>query len=386
MKKQGTRKYKPTAADKQIVELAQIAVIPGAPYDPRGLLNLYISARNTHDAKRLVNYGIDVNECIYGVSFLQSAAITGNLELTKFMIEHGGDPNQVGEEGTALHCAARHGHEHIYEYLKPLTKSEHYYLAERYLTDASRSPEEKHAISRLVHTARFCQFSAGKKLLDRDIDVNASTLPHGHSTLHEACKGGDKKIVEILLKAGADQNAKTYDGVTPLAMVTNDDVCKILLKAGAKVDIPDDRGLTPLMNAIDSAVFDRLVKAGSNMRAIDKKGYGAILNIAFSAQIRKAVSFPKRLKIDATFDKGLATIFRKLIKAGVSVNQQFSKSGLTALMIASELDLNETVKVLLKSGADPSVKDSNGKSAEDYAKQKSPIRRLLRGAKDKLNG
>ncbi|MGH9731018.1 MAG: ankyrin repeat domain-containing protein, partial [Candidatus Acidiferrales bacterium] len=40
----------------------------------------------------------------------------------------------------------------------------------------------------------------------------------GHSPLHEAAAGGKLEIARLLLDHGADPNARTDDGQTPLSM------------------------------------------------------------------------------------------------------------------------------------------------------------------------
>ena len=102
----------------------------------------------------------------------------------------------------------------------------------------------------------------------------------GTTELHSAVVSGGVDEVEILLKAGADVNAKDTDDWTPLhfaaAFNPSPAVFEILLKAGADVNAKDTTDWTPLHLAAEknpsSAVLEILLKAGADPRAIDNEG------------------------------------------------------------------------------------------------------------------
>lgn len=63
------------------------------------------------------------------------------------------------------------------------------------------------------------------------------------------CLIGNAKIIEILLKYGADVNSKSDSGDTPLHIAAQDGhtkIVEILLKSGADVNSLDSRDQTPL--------------------------------------------------------------------------------------------------------------------------------------------
>jgi ankyrin repeat protein len=85
--------------------------------------------------------------------------------------------------------------------------------------------------------------------------------------------------VEVLLKAGADVNAKGTDGSTPLheaAANNTSPVLEALLKGGAKVNAKNALGMTPLHLAAwfnpSLAVLEVLLNARADPRAIDNSG------------------------------------------------------------------------------------------------------------------
>lgn len=107
--------------------------------------------------------------------------------------------------------------------------------------------------------------------------------------LAAAAAARHSKIVRRLLEAGADPNAKTFQGATPLMLATiaNDVVSvKALLLKGADVNARAYKGQTALMLASWSdkgkiglsrlEVVGILVDAGANVNALDEYGRSAL--------------------------------------------------------------------------------------------------------------
>ena len=100
----------------------------------------------------------------------------------------------------------------------------------------------------LVATAFMCNPKLAGELLKRGVSVNAVSAT-GVTALMEApsqrCKDG--AMVQLLLEAGANPNAKGKNGFNPLlaAAITGDAIgAEMLLKAGADPKAKDDRGHT----------------------------------------------------------------------------------------------------------------------------------------------
>ena len=73
-------------------------------------------------------------------------------------------------------------------------------------------------------------------LLARGADVNAKSAD-GLTPLHYAAGAGNTVVVGILLKAGADPNARSIDGTTPLmraAGAGREDTVKRLVAGGSR--------------------------------------------------------------------------------------------------------------------------------------------------------
>ena len=81
-----------------------------------------------------------------------------------------------------------------------------------------------------------------RMLIKEGADVNAKNY-NDETPLYWACGGGAVEIVKALLEAGADLYAKTEDGYTPLYRATNHgglEIVKLLLKEGVNVHIESD--------------------------------------------------------------------------------------------------------------------------------------------------
>lgn len=84
-----------------------------------------------------------------------------------------------------------------------------------------------------------------KKLLAKGASVNNP----GHWTpLHYAAASSNNEIIPLLLRGGADLNARTLRGITPLYMAARDgnaETVKLLLNAGARKDFCNNDALAP---------------------------------------------------------------------------------------------------------------------------------------------
>lgn len=84
-----------------------------------------------------------------------------------------------------------------------------------------------------------------KKLIAHGANVNN---PKNWSPLHYAASAGNTEMAELLLKKGADVNARTLRGITPLYMAAREghtETVKLLLKAKARKDFCTNDELAP---------------------------------------------------------------------------------------------------------------------------------------------
>jgi ankyrin repeat protein len=199
-------------------------------------LNGAITFGKLDEAKRLVKAGVDVNKKFdigenRGFTPLILAAFFGEAEIAKVLIDAGADINEKTSAGlTILHCVAM-------------------------------SPAGNKAVAEL--------------LIAKGLDVNAkyttkrSTESQGGTPLHAAVAKDNIEVAEVLIKNGAELNAKlSNDHHTPLHLVArygHKAAAGLLIAKGADVNAKGTRGETPLDLAISKGhkeLVDLLRKHG----------------------------------------------------------------------------------------------------------------------------
>ncbi|MBX2842757.1 MAG: ankyrin repeat domain-containing protein [Flammeovirgaceae bacterium] len=115
----------------------------------------------------------------------------------------------------------------------------------------------------------FGYFGLAKFLLDKGANPNlASNNQFKVAPIHSACAISNYKIVELLIKNGANVNAKQIQGVTPLHSAAHNgetEIVKLLLENGAEVNAKMETGQTAMAMAIDKnfgAITDLLRENG----------------------------------------------------------------------------------------------------------------------------
>jgi ankyrin repeat protein len=162
----------------------------------------------------------------------------------------------------------------------------------------------------------------------RDKNTNSTALEH-------AVRNGNREMIQLLLWAKADVNARDHSGQTVLMMLDEDvttDVVWDLLNAGAKVNLRDTEGdtaLSEIATVNNTEVMKTLLDAGAKVNTVNNDGQSALMKAA---------------------EEGLVNNIRVLIQAGADINQQ-DKSGKTALMYAKEGEHRAAFRLLLSLGA-----------------------------------
>ena len=132
-----------------------------------------------------------------------------------------------------------------------------------------------------------CGFDALLEYAERELVADPALAAihnrYGRTLLHDASAQGNLRIVELLLRLGADPNVKTPGGHTPLYCVANEccvhgsgNVVRALVRAGALVDAPSKaKQCTPLHVAArrgNTEVAEALVDCGADINARDTIG------------------------------------------------------------------------------------------------------------------
>jgi ankyrin repeat protein len=211
-------------------------------------------------------------------------------------------------------------------------------------------------------------------LISKGADVNAGSKQGRTPLIVAASHDGASEVVKFLIEKGAHISAKDGAGSTPLVAATeaNDTASvKLLLQKGADVNVAGNfyeggiPGQTPLMNAAAHGNIDvikLLLAKGADVNAIGAPEGIHVKNGAI------AYGTFTPLLLAATYAPPEAV--RLLLDAGAKVNVQDSR-GMTPLMLAISSDRPDprVVRLLLHQGADPRIQSKIGETSLDWAKK-----------------
>lgn len=196
----------------------------------------------------------------------------------------------------------------------------------------------------------------------------------GRSPLYQAALLGDAlPVIRYLLQNGADPNAATLIGLTPLngaALRGDVDAVRVLIEAGALVDAKSGAGTTALMGAATNgspAVVELLLAKGADTNARSKIGETPLGNAAGA---------------------GNAETVKILLEHGATVNSRNDR-GYSPLMLAAGSDaMNaDIIRLLLANGADRSLAADYDETALMLASKRgnTVVTRLLGGSTAGIN-
>ena len=116
--------------------------------------------------------------------------------------------------------------------------------------------------------------------IDQGADMKALG-DNGVTALHIAAQyNPNLEVIKVLVKAGADLNAKDVNGCTPLLLVLENvtwqpEMVRALAEAGADVNAKDNNGYTPLILALGKkyppVVVMAILKAGADAKGMSKE-------------------------------------------------------------------------------------------------------------------
>ena len=208
-------------------------------------------------------------------------------------------------------------------------------------------------------------FAAGMNVNLADSNINLSDIIMLFSedrSLLLADSNNNRAVIEALLNGGAEPNAQTQSGWTPLhvtaGMNKNPAVIEALLNAGADLSARDANGQTPLHHAAgmnkNPAVIEALLNGGAEPNAQTQSG---------ATPLHHAAGMNKN-----------PVVIEALLNAGADPNAQ-TQSGWTPLHHVARMNENPAmIEALLNAGADPKVRDKDDKTPWDYAKDKESLK------------
>ena len=180
---------------------------------------------------------------------------------------------------------------------------------------------------------RFAEFLLKEYQVSTNCHSERGWLPLHHacyeSTEHPVADSQRLRLVKLLLKYGADINAKTKEHITPLMLVSS------------------------------PAIFDFLLQKGADLYAVTRTLHKNVL--IKQAENRNALPIIRTLVEDHGFD----------------LNSK-DGNGATALLYAVKAGNPEVVKYLIENGADVQVIDKDGRNALFWGRSPEIVRYLIR--------
>ncbi len=248
---------------------------------------------------------------------LHSAARYGALSAARFLLGRGADPNAKDENGdTPLHLASTFRHPDIID------------LLIQHKADAN-TPNARGQTPLILASLYGNARSLASLVASGKVDINARDAD-GNSPLHIAALYRNHENLAALLKANPEIDAVSAGGDTPLHVAVrrpdNDRAVELLLEHGADLHRPDLTGKNALLASVGSnqkEYIGMLVSKGADINSGDGDG-----NTALHYALNDVLTDKRYLPLS----KGI-------------------------------------VEVLMKEGADPHIKNKEGKSPMDLARE-----------------
>lgn len=310
--------------------------------------------------RRLISAKANIELCDkQNTSPLFFASWEGHREIVQLLIEAGANPNrEAGKDfGTPLYVASQQGHLDVVkcllahgarvDYVSDSSSETALYAASAYghvdviqcLIEAGANPDKRlsSGSTPLQVATQENHIDAVKYLISiHKESIDLSVLSNGQTLLMLASSHGHTEIVQYLIDTHVEINLTSKQHLTALCYAASNghlNTVEALLAAGALVDESDNTGLTALFVAVlgkKIEVVERLINAHADV------------NISLSEELIEEEGHPVFLYRQAT-----------------------------PLMAAAFFDHLPIFKVLYENGGDMTKRDSNGKTALDYAISKN---------------
>jgi ankyrin repeat protein len=335
---------------------------------------LHLAAKGGHHeiALLLVQNGFDVKDPRVEEEStpLHCAVNEGYPKVFDVLVRAGANLAVRAENGaTLLHLAAKRGHESIVSRLLGMT------------TDADQITKLEETGSQDV--IGDCQSETFKSHFKNATEVRDNT---GKTPLHYAIDEGSRGTAVLLLKGGADVIATDNDGLTPLHIISewkklpyrprrrdgerrrvlsvrerklrSKKVVNFLLENGADINAITLNGSTPLHLAIASRKFNTvgiLLQHGANVNIVDNHGLTPLHYFA---------SHPD--------DLSERSIVHTLLNYGAKIDAR-DNNGRTALFLAAKKHNPDLCSILIRNGADSRAMSDVTEALDTFPKTKSLI-------------
>lgn len=281
------------------------------------------------------------------------AGETPDIDTVQTLLKFGANPNATNHYGgTPYSVAVDQGHTNV--------------IALLLKHGAQETPVTRSAPLRIA--ARNNLLAEADELLRKSPEMVHGRDDLRLTPLHFASSQG-LLLVQLLVRHGADVNARDFADNTPLhaaAQAGKADIVKFLLERKADPNVPNRQRVTPLLHAASSGSFlatEALLQSGADVKAADNMGENALHRAASGGHL---------------------DLIKLLLERGLDVNGRDHQRQ-TPLYQAAQQGRTEAVKFLLSRQANPAFTDVFGETALVIAEKRKheDVARLLRAAMGK---
>ena len=253
------------------------------------------------------------------------------------------------------------------------------------LSQANATPLHYAAIYNLHEIATFL-------IVEHSQDINARGFDQKETPLHAASRRGHVETVRVLLRQGADTEARDNDGESPLFRAVqwgHVELAQVLLEHGADANAQDKTGRTPLHRTSffrKPAVAQVLLSHGADVSAQDEFNETPLHHVEDEEVARlllehgadaNALDVKNQTPLHHVSENGRAGAARVLLEHGVDANAR-NVNNETPLHLASSPNsyrmpkgIPDVGRLLLQYGADIHARDDEGRTPFMRATAKS---------------
>ncbi len=311
-----------------------------------------------------------------GGEMFVKALRAGSVDTIKTLLESGFDPNFPIHGHTPLSLAMLYGRIQVVELL----------LSEHANPNALTTSGEAGPFGEtpLQYAVQADDLRLAALLIRSGAEVNAKA-PTGTTAIQSAVRAGHLDAIQLLAEHGADVNVRDAEGASPLDNTVWFgflDTVAILLVHGARLDEPETKtGATPINEAAfkgDARIVRYLLRFHPDLGIPDKRNFTPLDNairmkqqdcaqllLAAEPKERETAAFWGRT-MEAAVERQETAVVEAVLARGGPANGLLP-SGATALNLAAAAGATPIVSLLLSNGADPNESDRNGVSPLEAA-------------------
>ncbi|XP_064633529.1 serine/threonine-protein phosphatase 6 regulatory ankyrin repeat subunit B-like [Lineus longissimus] len=308
----------------------------------------------------------------YGLTYLHLAVMTGNLDILRFLLENGTDPNNTAYTNckdaksysnlSCLHVAALFCHKHVLECL--LMRGAY---TEHYLQFYSKMRKKYSKLNGMTpfHYAIFGHDLDTLKILAKYKASVGATTVNGYTSLHLAAMLNYDDVFQYLLQDSKNfENAISKDGATLLFVAAANGAHKplsMLIDRGFDVNVTNQNGISALHAAAASGKAEAvhvLCEAGADVNVTCEKYQVRLRNMEEKDHLHEAIP------LHAAIGAKSVTCLKMLLKYGADPNSccdsECAGQDVSPLHFAVRQQSQCLCEILLEHGAEINARCAEG--------------------------